>query len=96
VIENEQYRVGIDLVEVSQVADSMARFGPRYLNRLFTPHELSCARRGDTLDPQRLEHSPAGNRLSSAGCRPARASWRSMTPPPPWPSPKASRRWRSA
>jgi holo-[acyl-carrier protein] synthase len=37
-------RVGMDLVEVEQVAESVDRFGDRYLNRVFTAHEIaSCA-----------------------------------------------------
>jgi holo-[acyl-carrier protein] synthase len=37
-------RVGTDVVAVHQVADSVARFGPRYLQRVYTDHELnSCA-----------------------------------------------------
>jgi holo-[acyl-carrier protein] synthase len=39
-------RVGIDLVEVNQVAESVRRFGDRYLNRIFTPHELASCRTG--------------------------------------------------
>jgi holo-[acyl-carrier protein] synthase len=53
-IEPEQYRVGIDLVEVTQVDASVARFGDRYLRRLFTPHELACARRGRSFDAPTL------------------------------------------
>lgn len=34
-------RTGIDLVSVSDVADSVRRFGDRYLTRIFTDHELS-------------------------------------------------------
>jgi holo-[acyl-carrier protein] synthase len=37
-------RVGIDLVEVDDVAESVRRFGDRYLNRIFTPHELASCR----------------------------------------------------
>jgi holo-[acyl-carrier protein] synthase len=37
-------RVGIDLVEVAEVAESVRRFGDRYLNRIFTPHELASCR----------------------------------------------------
>jgi holo-[acyl-carrier protein] synthase len=38
-------RVGIDLVRVSEVEASIARFGDRYLDRVFTAHErASCAR----------------------------------------------------
>jgi holo-[acyl-carrier protein] synthase len=39
-------RVGIDLVEVDEVAESVRRFGDRYLNRIFTPHELASCRTG--------------------------------------------------
>ena len=36
-------RVGADIARVDDVTDSVARFGDRYLDRLFTPHELaSC------------------------------------------------------
>ena len=34
-------RVGIDLVQVADVTDSLARFGERYLRRIFTPRELA-------------------------------------------------------
>lgn len=33
-------RVGTDLVPVSVVADSIARFGDRYMRRIFTDHEI--------------------------------------------------------
>ncbi len=37
-------RVGIDLVSVPEVSESIARFGSRYLDRVFTPRELQdCA-----------------------------------------------------
>jgi holo-[acyl-carrier protein] synthase len=37
-------RVGVDVAAVHQVADSMARFGDRYLRRVYTEHEIaSCA-----------------------------------------------------
>lgn len=37
-------RVGADLTAVHQVADSVARFGDRYLRRVYTDHEIaSCA-----------------------------------------------------
>jgi holo-[acyl-carrier protein] synthase len=51
-------RVGIDLVAVAEVADSVTRLGDRYLQRIFTPHELSCCRslggEGDT-DPEGVD-----------------------------------------
>jgi holo-[acyl-carrier protein] synthase len=37
-------RVGADVVKVLQVSDSIARFGERYLRRIYTEHEIaSCA-----------------------------------------------------
>jgi holo-[acyl-carrier protein] synthase len=35
-------RVGTDLVAVEDVARSVARFGERYLGRVYTAHEVSC------------------------------------------------------
>lgn len=36
-------RVGADIARVDDVSASVARFGDRYLRRLFTPHEIaSC------------------------------------------------------
>jgi holo-[acyl-carrier protein] synthase len=37
-------RVGMDLVSVAEVAESVARFGDRYVTRLFTPHEIETCR----------------------------------------------------
>ncbi len=39
-------RVGIDMVLVADVADSVERLGHRYLHRVFTPHERACCRMG--------------------------------------------------
>jgi len=35
-------RVGTDLVPVAHVAESVARFGDRYVGRVYTAHEVSC------------------------------------------------------
>ena len=35
-------RVGTDLVPVEHVAESVARFGDRYIARIYTAHEVSC------------------------------------------------------
>ena len=40
-------RVGIDLTSVAEVAASVARFGDRYVERMFTPHEQAFCRIGD-------------------------------------------------
>jgi holo-[acyl-carrier protein] synthase len=37
-----EVRVGIDMAAVDDVRESVERFGDRYLNHVFTPHELSC------------------------------------------------------
>jgi holo-[acyl-carrier protein] synthase len=43
-------RVGIDLVQVSRIAGSLASFGERFLARIYTPTELAYARG----EPERL------------------------------------------
>jgi len=40
-----EVRVGLDLVDPDEVAASVARFGDRYLTRVFTEHEIECCRR---------------------------------------------------
>jgi holo-[acyl-carrier protein] synthase len=37
-------RVGVDIAEVADIAASVDNLGERYLERLFTPHELSVCR----------------------------------------------------
>jgi holo-[acyl-carrier protein] synthase len=37
-------RVGIDVVAVAEVAESLDLLGQRYLGRVFSPHELACCR----------------------------------------------------
>ena len=39
----EALRVGVDLASVTAVAQSIAEFGSRYLERVFTPHEQASA-----------------------------------------------------
>ncbi len=36
------YRVGIDLVDIAEVEESLARFGDAYLHRVFTPREVAA------------------------------------------------------
>jgi holo-[acyl-carrier protein] synthase len=49
-----EMRLGFDLVQVSQVADSIARFGDTYENRIFTAGERDYARRGEAVRAERL------------------------------------------
>lgn len=57
-------RVGVDLVVVADVAESVARLGRRYLYRVFTPHERACARIG--VDRVGGSPSRGGDRRPSA------------------------------
>ena len=57
-------RVGIDLVSVDEVAESVQRFGDRYVNRIYTPHEIdSC--RGRTV----ADGAPGGLAVESLAAR---------------------------
>jgi holo-[acyl-carrier protein] synthase len=47
-------RLGFDLVQVSQVADSLRRFGATYEQRLFTAQELDYAHAGEAVCAERL------------------------------------------
>jgi holo-[acyl-carrier protein] synthase len=41
---------GIDLIEIERIAESVARYGERFLNRIFMPAELeTCAGRIESL-----------------------------------------------
>jgi holo-[acyl-carrier protein] synthase len=47
-------RVGLDLVSVQAVADSLSAHGERYLQRVYSAGEVADCRTGDTVDPERL------------------------------------------
>jgi holo-[acyl-carrier protein] synthase len=51
-------RVGIDLVAVARVVESLERFGARYLQRVFTPGEIGYAMSAAGLE-QRAERLAA-------------------------------------
>lgn len=48
------YRIGMDLVDAQGVADAVARFGDRYLHRIYTERELAECNCGQLLAPMRL------------------------------------------
>ncbi len=51
-------RVGVDLVDVRDVADAVGHFGDRYVTRIYTEHEIGCCRRvrpGGPVDDYALE-----------------------------------------
>jgi len=47
-------RVGIDLVRISRIAESLERFGDRFLRRIFTDDEVAYARSAPALTAERL------------------------------------------
>jgi len=77
-------RVGIDLVAVDEVAESVRRFGDRYLNRDLHPHELASCRAG------RGGSGPGGGYSAGVTGRPLRAKeavvkvLRPVGPRPEW------------
>jgi holo-[acyl-carrier protein] synthase len=50
----ERMTVGIDLVQLSRVSESMATFGDRFLKRVFTEAEIAYATAMPALAPSRL------------------------------------------
>lgn len=46
--------VGMDLVEVGRVRESLARFGARFVHRIFTQQEAAYAAQAPALEPERL------------------------------------------
>jgi holo-[acyl-carrier protein] synthase len=47
-------RVGLDLVSVETIADSLRTHGAHYLERVYSAAEVADCRRGGEIDPQRL------------------------------------------
>ncbi|WP_394827911.1 holo-ACP synthase [Pendulispora albinea] len=47
-------RVGIDLVRVSRIAESLEHFGERFLHRIFTDAEVAYATAAPAHTPERL------------------------------------------
>jgi holo-[acyl-carrier protein] synthase len=52
--EAPRLRVGVDVVQISAVAESLAAFGERYTRRLFSIDEVAYAMSAPALAPQRL------------------------------------------
>jgi holo-[acyl-carrier protein] synthase len=77
-------RVGIDLVLVEDVAGSVERFGPRYVGRIFTDHEIDYCRGDDSTGPasylQRLAARFAAKEAMVKILRPidVRPAWRDI------------------
>jgi holo-[acyl-carrier protein] synthase len=62
--QSSSFRVGVDLVVVADVARSVRRFGNRYIDRIFTPHEIMCCR-----TPDRAQGPSTGYSVESLAAR---------------------------
>lgn len=73
-------RVGTDLCSVQDVADSVATFGDRYLQRVYTDHELEYCGRDPERSSERLAARFAAKEAAVKVLRPrdARPDWRSI------------------
>ncbi len=73
-------RVGVDLVAVEEVRASVERLGRRYLDRLFTEHELSCCGSVDAVRVESLAARFAAQEAALKVLRPdgARPEWRDI------------------
>jgi holo-[acyl-carrier protein] synthase len=78
--ERGSIRVGADLTCVSDVAASVARFGDRYLRRLFTEHELASSTGAPEVAAAKLAARFAAKEATIKVLRPAGAQpdWRSI------------------
>lgn len=73
---NGLVRVGVDVLAVDEVADSVERFGERYLRRVYTDHErASCAGAPSGLAARFAAKEAALKVLRPTGARP---DWRSI------------------
>jgi holo-[acyl-carrier protein] synthase len=74
-------RVGTDLAEIRAVRKSVERFGADYLERVYTPRELSDCAGEDGVDPARLAARFAAKEATLKVLRPSpdeAVPWRSI------------------
>jgi holo-[acyl-carrier protein] synthase len=73
-------RVGIDLVSVRRIAASVAEFGDRFLQRVFTPHELATCDGSPDERARRLASRFAAKEATLKVLRPDRhwVDWRTI------------------
>jgi holo-[acyl-carrier protein] synthase len=70
--------VGIDLVRVSRVAESLAQFGERFLRRVFTDGEVAYAKEAPSLMAERLAARFAAKEAAFKALGLDVASWRQI------------------
>ena len=73
-------RVGTDLVPVGEVARSVARFGDRYVGRVYTRHEIACCQGPPSVVAAGLAARFAAKEAAIKVLRPAdhQPDWRSI------------------
>jgi|UniRef100_A0A7C3SK78 holo-[acyl-carrier protein] synthase len=76
------YGVGVDLVRVDRIAQAIARYGDRFLERVFTPAEIaycrSRARQGIWQFAQRFAAKEAFSKALGVGLRAGGIRWREV------------------
>ncbi|MEP7041526.1 MAG: holo-ACP synthase [Dokdonella sp.] len=71
-------RIGIDLVRISAIADSVAAFGDRFLRRVFTPPEVAYAMAAPALSASRLAARFAAKEATRKALRIDGFGWRDI------------------
>lgn len=73
-------RVGVDVVMISHIEDSLRRFGQRFVDRLFSPRESSYAMQSRELAAQRLAARFAAKEaaIKAFGWSEASIDWRDI------------------
>jgi len=71
-------RVGIDLVRVSAIAESLEMFGQRFLQRVYTPAEIAYATSVPALSASRLAARFAAKEATRKALRLDGVGWRDI------------------
>lgn len=71
-------RVGIDLVRISAISESLERFGNRFLQRVFTPAEVAYAISAPMLAASRLAARFAAKEATRKALRLDGIGWRDI------------------
>jgi holo-[acyl-carrier protein] synthase len=51
---SDRLRIGLDLVQISRISESLDRFGDRFMQRLFTEGEIAYSQQGTGQSAERL------------------------------------------
>ncbi len=70
--------VGIDLVQVSRIAESLEHFGERFLRRIFTEGEIAYATAAPALTHQRLAARFAAKEAAIKALGLSEVGWRQI------------------